>query len=165
MPDKILASEGYGVTEDGPVIKLQVGNSAMPMTWDVAIRMGARLRVAVRNAREYIGRSRVLEQNEHEVQTVKRKAIRESRIIGEGEYSVYDDGPDAVIQVGSAKLTMTPDVGQNISEWLTASGKRVQAIYAPDMRLQFHVAQLKDGNAEDMKHMRRRDGTAAFAIN
>ena len=83
----------------------------------------------------------------------------------EGDYRVFDDGPDVVLAVGNSRLTMAPDVARNISGWLTHSGQECRDRFFPDMQMQFHVAQLKDGNAEEAKKQRRRDGTAVFGGN
>lgn len=158
----LLKPTGYGVTEEGSLVKLQIGNSVLPMTWDVALRMGARLRVAVRAAQEYIGQSRELgEVTDESVIQHLRKVVRESYILAEGQYRVFDNGPDVVLRVGNACLTMAPDVGRNISTWLTNSARNVQAVYASDMVLNFHVAQLTDANVEDRKRELRRDATVA----
>lgn len=161
----MLAPQAYGVTEDGPTVKLQVGNAVLPMTWDVAIRMAARLRVATRDAREYIGASRTLDAPALDLAEAarRRQAVHEARTLHEGAYSVRAEGPDVVLQVGNAALRMAPGPALNVSRWLNASGRRVHDAYAPDVVLRFHVARLTDGNAEDMKRQARRDATARYA--
>ena len=162
----ILKPELYGVYDEGPLVKLQVGNSILPMTWDVAIRMGACLRVEVRNAQEFRGQERTIEAatgtNEG---GDTRKAIREHDVLVEGFYKVTHQDADVLIVLtggSGAVLTLTPEVARNISRWLHVSGKKVQEKYFPDMALRFHKAQLRDGVAAEKAAQSRRDATIAL---
>jgi len=159
----LLKPNGYGVSEDGPLVKLQIGNSVLPMTWDVAYRLGARMRVAVRGAQEYRKQDRNLRPaNEENDPKALAKVIREATVLAEGNYRVFSDQSDVVFEVGNVKLTMVPEVARNISVWLVASGQKVKMQYAKDMELRFEVAQLTDGTAEDKKAQSRRDATSIF---
>jgi len=144
-------------------VKLQIGNSVLPMPWDVAIRMGTRIRVYQRDAQEYIGMARTLTDPDHESgATGPRKAVREAGVILEGDYEVFADGPDTVMKVNNAELTMTPEVARNISTWLIDTGKEVRDTYFGDMRMQLTVANLTDGVEQRRVAQSRRDATAAF---
>ena len=158
----LLKITGYGVTREGRRAVLQVGNSALPMTWDVAIRMGARIRVATRNAQEYIGMSRIVKAGEGEAPKRMRAVIREHDTLLEGEYEVYSEGPDIIVEVGNAKLTMGIDVSMNISSWLTNTGREINDLFFPDMHMKFHVAQLTDATVEEVKKQSRRDATGVY---
>lgn len=164
MPDLLTASS-YGVDEKDSVVQLHIGKATLPMTWDVAMRMAARMRVAVRGAQEFIGKSRELETPQHEQQASGRRvtAVHQMDILAEGEYKVYTDGPDVVLEAGGGVLRMEPEVGRNISIWLATSGTKVKEKYAPDLELRFHVAQLTDANLTEMARQGRQDGTAAFS--
>lgn len=160
---KILKPAAYSVTEDGPVVKLQVGNSVLPMTWDVAIRIGQKLRVHVRDAQEYIGLARTINKAEPNEGSKPRKAIREHDVLIEGRYKVFAEGPDTILQVGdNARLTMTPEVALNISGWLCTSAEKVRAEFFSDMHMRSHVAVLTDGTAKEREKQSRRDATATF---
>ena len=163
MSDVLLAPGSYCVFEDGPLVKLQVGNSVLPFTWDAAIRISSRLCVYQRDAQEYIGMARTLaEPDPEQIKRIKRTVMREAPVVMEGGYEVYVDGPDTVLEVKNGKLVMEPPMARNVSDWLRASGDRVHEQYFPDMTLQFHVANLSDGNAQEMAAQSRRDATAHY---
>jgi len=148
------------------------------MTWDVAIRIGGKIRVFQRNAQEFIGMTRLLDQpNPDAINTAVRTAVRESALLYEGNYDVYDDGPDTILEIGkgikkrgpkrkpikgNAVLTMAPQEARNISQWLTDLGWRIRDEFFPDMNLRPSVANLTDKNEQDRIAQRRRDSTAVF---
>ena len=163
MPDRpLLKPSTYGVYSEGPIVKLQVGNSILPMTWDVAVRMGARVRVHLRSAKNYRGASRELPQLSEAGGGNLRRAIREVSVIGERQYKVFAEGPDVIIEVGNSRLTMTPEVARNVSLWLTKEGWKVRDEYHPDLELRFSIAHLTDAVAEAKLKQSRRDPTAAL---
>lgn len=165
-PNKTLVQPSrYAVYEDGPLVKLQVGNNTLPMTWDVALRIAAKIRVYQRDAQEYIGMARTLAASDDDPtkSLPKSQAVREAPVLVEGMYKVLADGPDTVLKVGTnATLTMTPEVARNISAWLQESGKRIQEQWFPDMTLRISVANLTDKTEQDRQKEKRRDGTATF---
>jgi len=128
----LLKPNGYGVSEDGPLVEYR--------------KQDRNLRPAN-------------EENDHKALA---KVIREATILAEGNYRVFSDQSDVVLEVGNVKLTMVPEVARNISVWLVASGQKVKSQYAKDMELRFEVAQLTDGTAEDKKAQSRRDATSIF---
>lgn len=153
----------YGVDEDGPMVQMHLDNSVLPMSWDVAMRMGARLRVEVRNALEYVSEDRMLDVTANGNEGSIRDAIRVHDQIFEHQYKVETEGPLVVLLVNNnVRLRMPVETAANLSVWLCTSGEKVRAIYAPDMLLRFSVAQLRDGNVHDLIVERRRDATAAF---
>ena len=159
----ILTPGGYSVFEEGTLVKLQMGNSVLPFTWDAAIRISSRIRVYQRDAQEYMGMARTLDEADPDkIERTKKHVVREAPVVMEGDYKVYADGPDTVLEVGNGKLTMTPEVARNISTWLRDSGGRIQEKYFPDMTLKFSVANLTDKTEHDRIMQGRRDATAVF---
>ena len=134
------------------------------MTWDVARRMGARIRVALLDAHEYIGMARALSKASPLGETKTRKAVRAADLVQERGYSVYSDGPDTILEVGNFKLRMSPEVARDISAWLCETGYNVQLEYAPDMIFTFHVAHLSDAGAKELEQQGRRDATVAGVL-
>lgn len=151
-----------GVSAEDKLVKLQVGNSVLPMPWHVALRMAARLRVATRGAQEYRGQSRELA-NVGEGVSASRRAIRENDALEEGGYKVYSAGPDVIVKIGdNATLSMTPEISREVARMLYEVGEAVHRKYFPDLGLTFNVAQLTDGVAVDLEKQRRRSATSAF---
>jgi hypothetical protein len=163
MGKPILKPTAYGVFEEGVFVKLQVGNSVLPMNWDTALRIAAKLRVYLRDAQEYVGKARTLDEPDAERSSATaRKVVRESAMIVEQGYKVYADGPDVILDVKGSCLTMTPVEARNIALWLLQSGTRVKDRFFPDMAIRINVANLTDKTATDRERDLRRDGTATF---
>ncbi len=164
---RIIQPTTYGVYDDGPLVKFQIGNSVQPMTWDVALRAAAKIRVHLRDAREFIGQERFLGNPNREVEPdrvrVDTTVAREHPILIEGQYRIYADGPEVIWKIRDERLGMAPDDGRNISSWLFVSGTKVQAEYFPDMTLRVFVAHLTDGVAAERMAQARRDSTARFS--
>lgn len=160
----MIIHQTYGVDSEGPEVRLHVGNAHLPMTWDVAIRLAARLRVAIRDAQEYQGASRALaEPNPGDMSVGKRVVNVHKADYGEAmHHKVGTIGPHVVIWLKNGKLEMPPEIARNISQWLNQEGRKVQGEFAPRLSMSFHVAKLTDGNAKELEVERRRDGTATF---
>lgn len=163
---RVIRPTTYGVYDDGPLVKFQVGNSVQPMTWDVALRAAAKIRVHLRDAREFIGQERFLGNPDRDIPAdrirVDTTVAREHPVLIEGDYRIFADGPEVVWQIRDERLGMAPDDGRNISSWLFVSGTKVQAAYFPDMELRVFVAHLTDGVAAERMRQARRDSTAVF---
>lgn len=165
MPQaRIIRPATYGVFDDGPLVKFQVGNSVQPMTWDVALRAAAKIRVYLRDAREYVGQERILgdPHPDPERAKVNLTVIREHPVLIEGDYSIYPEGPHVIWKIRERRCAMPPDDGRNISKWLVTSGLKVQQKYFPDMAIRITVANLTDGVAAERMRQARRDSTAAY---
>lgn len=161
---RIILPTTYGVYDDGPLVKFQVGNSVQPMTWDVALRAAAKIRVYLRDAREYIGQGRLLGDPDPDPgkARVDLSVIREHPVLIEGDYSVYHEGPSVVWKIRDERLGMPPDDARNISSWLALSGVKVNENYFPDMTLRVYCANLTDGVAAERMRQARRDSTATY---
>ena len=157
----LLANESYGVDEYGPLVRLHVKGACLPMSWDTALRIAAKLRVATRNALEYRRMPRVLGEVDPEDRRTQI-TIRDLDFLQEGDYQVRAHRQDVLLIVRGATLTMTPEVSRNISLWLVNSGQSVKGKYGNGLSLQYHVANLTDANATELEDEKRRDGTSAF---
>lgn len=163
MPaSKLFTRDSYEVYEDGTIVVLRVGNSGIRFTWDAAIRISAKLRVFLRDAQEYIGMSRQLEDPDPARDASRKHVMRNTPVVMEGDYSVYTKGADTILKVRNGELAMAPDMARNISDWFHDSGQRIQHKYFPDMTLNVAVANLTDGELQDRIRQGRRDATAKF---
>ena len=164
-PRSKLKQQTYGVFADGARIMLQAGNSALPMPWDIAIHIGAKLRVYLRDAQEYMGQSRQLTEPDAEktFTDTLRTVTRESKMLVRGDYEVYAEGPDVVLEAWGGKLTMTPKVARDISGWLTDAGWKIRDLYYPDMLYRPAIANLTDLVAHERQVQTRRDATSTFS--